>query len=297
VPDSQARVLALEAGEIDVALVSPTDVGRLANAGGVEVVTSDTLSFTYYACQLDPGKTPLFQDKTVRQALFVALDRQAIVGSLMDGKGEVARGTHPPLSPAYRPDEFEPYDFDPERARELLARAGWTDADGDGVVEKDGQRFSFTMLNRGGSDTRTSIAVYMQDAWAKVGVEMTVEQLDILTVLDRVDAGDFEMVMLGGGWSVDPGQGWTFATGGYDNFFGYSNPEYDRLEAKQRSTLDPQQRIDLIVEQSKIVWDELPVGILAFDKGSIGHDDRLHNIFPNAFQGLFWSAPFWYLEG
>lgn len=294
--DSPTRVLALEVGDVDVARLSSTDIDRLANAGEIAVVFYDTLGFDYYAYQLDRGKTPLFQDKAVRQALFVALDRQAIVQYIMAGRAEVARGTHPPLSPAYRPDEFDQHDYDPERARELLAQAGWTDADGDGVVEKDGQRFSFTMLNRGESATRTNVAVYMQDAWADVGVEMKVEQLEFATLLERTYARDFEMVLLGKDWTVDPGQGVMFGTGAGDNVFGYSNPEYDRLEAEQRGTLDPEQRIDLIIEQAKIVWDELPVGILAFIPLSVGHTERLRNIFPNAF-GLTWSAPFWYLEG
>lgn len=295
-PDSQTRVLALEVGDVDVARLSPTDVDRLAKGGQVAVVSYDTLGFTYYASQLDPGKTTLFQDKAVRQALFVALDRQAIVDSIMGGQSKVARGTLPPLSPAYRPDEFAAYGYDPNRARALLAQAGWTDADGDGVVEKNGQRFSFTMLSRGDSDTRASLAVYMQDAWAAVGVEMTVEQMDLATIIDRTDTRDFEMVLLGKDWTVDPGQGDMFATGAGGNFFGYSNPEYDRLEAEQRRTLDPKQRVELIIEQAKIVWDELPVGILSFDRQDVGHTERLRNFFPNEF-GLMWSAPFWYLTG
>jgi peptide/nickel transport system substrate-binding protein len=296
-PDSQTRVLALEVGDVDVARLAPTDIARLANARGVTVVSSDTLGFTYYAYQLDPDETTLFQDKAVRQALFLALDRQAMVESILDGQGEIARGTLPPLSPAYRPDAFDAYAYDPNRARDLLAQAGWTDSDGDGVVEKGGQRFSFTMLTRGESASRTSLAVYMQDAWADIGVAMRVEQLELGTIINRIDARDFEMVLLGGEWTVDPGQGRMFATGAGGNVFGYSNPEYDRLDVEQRRTLDPEKRIDLIIEQAQIVWDELPVGMLAFGRQVVGHNERLRNIIPNAFVGLMWSAPFWYLEG
>ena len=294
-PDSGSIVLALEAGDVDVAWGGAAMFDRLAGADGLAVVSYDDLGFTYYAYQLDRDKTPLFQDKAVRQALFVALDRQAIVATIRPGHGEVARGTHAPPSPAYAPDEFAPYDYDPERARELLAQAGWADADGDGVVEKEGQRFSFTMLIRSGSSGYELLATYMQDAWSQVGVEVTLEPLPFPTLLDRVSAGDFEMVLLGQDFTADPGQGWMFATGG--NFFGYSNPEHDRLEEEQRRTLDREQRIALITQQAKIVWDELPVGILAFNTRGVGHTERLRNIFPNAFGGLMWSAPFWYLEG
>lgn len=292
--DSQARSLALAVGDVDVARVSSTDIARFGNAGKVEVVSSPSLGFVCYACQLDEDKTSLFQDTLVRQALFVALDRQGIVDTVLGGHGEVARSTHSPLSPAYRPDGFDPYDYDPIRARELLAQAGWTDADGDGVVEKNGQRFSFTMLVRSDSSIRVNLATYMQDVWADVGVEMNVERLDPAIVDERINTGNFEMILLGLSWSADPGQGFVFATG--NNFYGYSNPEYDRLEAEQRVTLDPAQRVDLIVEQAKIVWDELPIGILSFDKLVLGHTDRLRNVFPSAFGGPWWSVPFWYLE-
>jgi peptide/nickel transport system substrate-binding protein len=294
-PDVQTRVLALDVGDVDVARLPPEASNRLANAEGLAVVSYETLGFLYYAYQLDPAKSSLFQDTAVRRALFVALDRPGIVESLMLGQGEVARGTHPPLSPAYRPEAFAPYDYDPELARELLAQAGWADADGDGVREQGGKRFSFTMLYRG--DPWNELAAYLQQAWADVGVEMTPEPLPFPTLLDRTDARDFEMVMLGTGGAADPGQGWMFATGGGGNFFGYSNAAYDRLDAEQRRTLDPARRIDLIVEQAKLVWDDLPVGILFFTPMNVGHNARLRNVFPNAFGGLMWSAPFWYLEG
>jgi peptide/nickel transport system substrate-binding protein len=295
-PDVPTTVLALKAGDVDVADLPPEEIDQLATADGLAVVRYEGLNFVFYAYQLDPGETPLFQDRAVREALFVALDRHAIVDQILAGEGEVASGTHAPLSPAYAPDEFEPYAYDPGRARDLLAQAGWTDADGDGVVEKEGQRLSFTMLSPGESATATLVDAYMQDAWNEVGVEMTPEPLPFPILLDRIDARDFEMARLGFAWNVDPGQGLMFETEAAFNFFGYSNPEYDRLEIEQRRTLDPARRIDLILEQAKIVWEDLPVGILAFRTLGVGHNARLQSFFPNAYS-YYWSAPFWYLEG
>jgi peptide/nickel transport system substrate-binding protein len=219
-----------------------------------------------------------------------------MVDSILAGQGEVASGTHPPLSPAYAPAEFESYAFDPERARTLLAQAGWADTDGDGVVEKDGKRLSFTMLSSTTSTVADLLDAYMQQAWKAIGVEMQPEPLSFLAMLDRIEARDFEMVRLGFNWNLDPGQGVMFETGGAFNFFGYSNLDYDRLEAEQRRTLDPARRIDLIIEQAKIVWKELPVGILAFRIMGVGHNERLDNVFPNAYS-LVWSAPYWYWQG
>ena len=77
----------------------------------------------------------------MRQALFYALDRESIVNDILLGYAEVAQGTQPVISYAYAPDQITTnYTYDPEKAKALLAEAGWTDSDGDGIVDKDGER-------------------------------------------------------------------------------------------------------------------------------------------------------------
>jgi len=151
------------------------------------------------------------------------------------------------------------------------------------------------LLSRNDNAGDTSLVAYMQQAWAEIGVKVTLEPLPAETLFERFDARKFEMAMLRASWSVDPGQGAMFGTGDGGNALGYSNAAYDQLEVEQRSTMDPAQRVDLIIDQAQIVWDELPIGVLAFIRQSVGHTKQLHNVFPNTF-GLFWSAPFWYLE-
>ena len=121
---------------------------------GVTVETFDSLFAATYAYNLDPEKTTLFQDREVRQALLYALDREAMVQSLLDGLGEVAMGIHPPLSAGYAPDRTRTrYEYDPEKATALLAQAGWTDTNGDGTVDKNGQELKFELVTLSGSPT------------------------------------------------------------------------------------------------------------------------------------------------
>ena len=117
--------------------------------------------------------TTKWQDERVRQAFLYALDRESIVNDILLGYAEVAQGTQPVISYAYAPDQITTkYTYDPEKAKALLAEAGWTDSDGDGIVDKDGEPLSFELLYAAGSPTRDQIVAYMQDAWRAVGVDM-----------------------------------------------------------------------------------------------------------------------------
>ena len=87
-----------------------------------------------------PRRQSSFIEAPVRQALFYGLDRESIVNDIWLGYAEVAQGTQPVISYAYAPDQITTtYDYDPEKAKGLLAEAGWTDSDGDGIVDKEGQ--------------------------------------------------------------------------------------------------------------------------------------------------------------
>ncbi len=121
---------------------------------GLAVATYPTADFTFYLTNLDPEKTTLFQDVRVRQALLYALDRESIARDILLENALVAHGTQPVISYAYAPERLTTqYTYDPEKAKALLAEAGWADADGDGILEKDGTPFSFEVLYTAGSPT------------------------------------------------------------------------------------------------------------------------------------------------
>ncbi|HET7602528.1 MAG TPA: ABC transporter substrate-binding protein, partial [Gemmatimonadales bacterium] len=173
-PDQTALVNALLNGEVDVATLEAADLGALQGNPDIAVAEYPTRSFAYYEFNLDPDVTTKWQDQRVRQALLYALDRQSIVDNILLGHAEVAQGTQPVVSYAYAPDQVETtYTYDPERATQLLAEAGWTDTDGDGIVDKDGEALSFEMLYAAGSAENDQILAYIQDAWSQIGVDAT----------------------------------------------------------------------------------------------------------------------------
>ncbi len=301
-PDMTSAVEALRAGQIDTILqnLQPADAVSLEDESGVTVISFDTFGFYFAAYNLNPERTTLFQDVQTRQALLYALDRQSIVDNILLGYAVVAHGTQPVLSPGYAPDEMRTrYEYDVEKAKALLAEAGWADSDGDGVLERDGQPFEFSYVYSAGDQTQDQIAAYMADAFAEVGVSMTQEPVDFATVLLGIVTGanptfDYEMLGVGFGWDVSGDQARMFSTDAYPgqfNIMKYSNTEADAAFAAANASTDPAERRTWLVEASNIVNDDVPAQILYFTKGLNGSSSRLNNSYPNTLS-YYWYLPY-----
>ena len=286
-PDQTAVTNALLNGELDATGLPPADVETVKGTEGLTVVTYPTRGFSFYMTNLDPEKSEFFLDQRVRQALFYALDRESIVNDILLGYAEVAQGTQPVISYAYDPARIETqYTFDPERAKTLLAEAGWTDTDGDSIVDKDGQPFSFELIYGSGSPTSDQIIAYMQDAWQAIGVEATPRSLEFSALVDLLTTEHtFDMALLGFNWNATFIQDSMFACDQYQggfNFVRYCNEAVDALNFEATRTFDEAARTDLIIEATNIVNNELPVAVLHFSKANIGYRDALQNFEPSS---------------
>ena len=302
-PDPATEVEALEAGETDIVEVTPApQVEEVQNTEGLKVEIYPGYSFSYIGLNMDPEKTTLFQDQRVRAALFIGIDKEAIKDNIYLGLGEVARGTQPKLSFAYAPESIEEtYDYDPERAKQLLADAGWVDINGDGIVEKDGQDFRFELLlPSGGGAVTDQLLAELQQRWREIGVEMTPNLMEWSAMQDVTDkTHDFQALLQGFGWDPSANQGALFRCDSYDGGFNnikYCNEEFDKLDDQQLRELDREKRRELLIEQSQIVWNDLPVLIYRFGVERPGFSTRLHNFFPTGNGGVYWSLPFVWVE-
>src|SRR4030095_10183112 len=111
----------------------------------------------------------LFKRSTARKAMTLAIDRQRIVDALAFGEGKVTANPVMSLSPFYAQD-IAPHPYDPARAKELLAGEGWRDSNGDGILDRDGKKFEFTLVTNLGNQMREDALVMIQDDLRKIGV-------------------------------------------------------------------------------------------------------------------------------
>jgi peptide/nickel transport system substrate-binding protein len=282
-PNDSATVLALKNGEIDLQdRVPAPDVEDIQNTEGAGVLIYPSFSFNFYAYNLDTAKTDLFQDVEVRQALMYGQDRESMANDIYLGYNEVANGTQPLLSFAYAPDEVETvYNFDPDKAKQLLESAGWVDSDGDGIREKNGKKLSFKLSYPTGSPTTDQVVAYYQEAWKTIGVEMEPAGVEFPQLVEIITSTfDFDIAMLGFNWDATGNQGPMFNCDQYKvgfNFSKYCNAKVDELNNAAKTELDQEKRRQLLIQSMNIVNNELPVCITLFVNSRTGYSKRLQN--------------------
>ena len=284
-PDQTGAVNALLNGEIDAVSLESADVAAVEGTPGVAIAEFPSLGFLYYEFNLDPEVTTKWQDQRVRQALLYALDRQSIVDNILLGYAEVAQGTQPTVSYAYAPDRVTTkYTYDPEKAAALLDEAGWTDSDGDGIRDKDGEALSFELLYPAGLSEWDQLAAYAQDAWSAVGVDAQPRALEFPALIEATTTNPtFDIAFYRFGWDASFIQDAMFGCAQYQvgfNDMKYCNPELDEINAQAKRTFDEEARRELLIQASNIVNDEQPVGILVFEKGHVAFNDSLQNYRP-----------------
>lgn len=170
VEDENSRAALLEDGSVDGIGLIPSLASRFEDSDEFqlfEVPSADARVIIL------PNENPALEDPEVRRALSLAIDREAMVDGVLYGYGEPAYGPIMPGHWAYDPAAEVPYD--PEEASRLLEEAGWSDTDGDGTLDRDGQPLSFTLLYPADDSVREGVALATSSDLADIGVEATVE--------------------------------------------------------------------------------------------------------------------------
>lgn len=191
ITDDVTRTAGMETGEIDLGRIAVRDVERFEDLG-----TFDINEFLYQGIgQLivfNSSKPPV-DDVRVRQAIAYGIDRQAIIDVVLEGKGEIPHSFTTEESEGYWPgiEELD-YTYDPTKARELLAEAGYEDSDGDGIVDRDGQPLEVVYLTRP-MTLWTNTAQVIQAQLLDIGIKLNIEQLEAGSQIGRMIGGDFDL--------------------------------------------------------------------------------------------------------
>jgi peptide/nickel transport system substrate-binding protein len=256
-PDRELQVKKLMAGEHDYGSLLANDWDRLRKdpntplgQGRLEENWVWSTQFGFIAWKMTH---PIFRDLKVRTAMTLACDRFRMNESLHLGKSAVVTGPAFFRSP-FAPEDLKPLPFDLERAKALLAEAGWKDADGNGVLEKeiDGAltELRFTAMVPQNKEWANVFEIFKEDL-AKIGAIMTLEPLQWGQFSDRLDERKFDCTALywdTSGWDSDFHQIWhssQIAEAKSSNFIEFQDPDVDRWIEEARVTFDREKRKEI----------------------------------------------------
>ncbi|ORJ61537.1 peptide-binding protein [Geothermobacter hydrogeniphilus] len=299
IPDQTTQFLLLRNGDLDYMDLSPiqyqTQTDTLAFERRFNKYRYLAFSYTYLGYNLE---RPLFKDRRVRQALSYAINKQEIIEGVLLGLGQAATGPYKPDTWVYNPN-VKRYPYDPDKARALLAEAGWHDSDGDGILDKDGQPLQFTIITNQGNDLRIKTGEIMQQRFREVGVSVKLRVIEWAAFLkDFIHAGNFDACILGWAGGPEPDQYniWhSSKTGGRElNFIHFRNAEVDRLLEEGRRTFDQEKRKKIYDRFQEILAEEQPYTFLYVAESLPVVARRLRGIEP-APAGITYNFIRWYV--
>lgn len=284
--DQDAAVSALRKGEVSFVAGSPslTPAQAASLEGAENIQVNDAPGRRFYALATNPGAKakngkkfgdghPSLLDQRVRNALFMAVDREAIIEKVFQGHAVEGEGYIPPRFSQYywKPSADQKLAYDPAEAARLLDQAGYK-KNGDGKrVGKDGKPISYRVLCHATDPNDKAVGKYLQEWWGELGIGVQLNCLDNVT--DPWLAGKYDLAF--DGWSVNPDPDFVMSihtcgalpetpedTGATDNFI--CDKKYDELYARQLAEYDPAKRADIVQQMESRLYDLGYMNVMAY---------------------------------
>jgi len=309
VPDYTVRLAQLQTGDVDVVeSVKPEDFAAVQKANpDVEVKTVGLRVYDYVGWMNMDGdyynKTgkvrphPLFGDPKVRRALTMAIDRQSIIDGYLGEYGVLAKTDISPSLKWAFDDSIKPWPYDPTQASRLLAGAGWVPGP-DGILQKDGRRFSFVLYTNAGNARRNYAATIIQQNLKEIGIDCKIEIQESNVFFQNLQERKLDAWMAG--WSIgleiDPLDVW-----GSDleksrfNFPGYINPRIDKLCELAKEKMRTEDARPYWVEYQRILHEDQPITFLYWMRETQGFNKRIQGEKLNI-SGSFYNIDDWTLR-
>lgn len=259
IDDPNTRAMALQSGEIDMAInIASGDLQLFQDKAKYNI--SELASLRTVLAQINMNEGRPCHDPKVRAALISCLDRETYNKVLLKDSFITGKAPIPP-SLDYGFDQLtDPNAYNVERAKQLLAEAGWKDTNNDGYVDKDGKNLELDFIYYSGRAELPLYAEATQSDAKKIGIKVNMKNIDY-NVLDSIrQSGDFDLCISNilTANSGDPAVylNWYWKTGDPQNATGYSNPEYDALSDRLAVEFDPAKRRDLMIQMQQILLND-----------------------------------------
>lgn len=255
IPEGEQRTIALETGEVDLAYeILTNDLEKIRS--DQNMILYEAPSLTCWYVSMNTEKAP-FDNKLVRQAIRYAIDEQKIVDTVVNGAGIVATSIAPPSAIGYAGDKVEGYPYDPDKAKELLAEAGFPNGFAAELMVNDNQ-------------SRIEVCTVLQQMLKEVGIDVTIKVMEYATFFEASNNGEHEMAYYL--WTcAAPDVDYQYyslihsanrGAGGNRSF--YNNPEADALIEKARQTTNIEEREKYYEELEELLQEETPNALIYY---------------------------------
>lgn len=293
--DPSAIVGSLESGEVDFMEITPDDMDDLEASDNIDVMEQEGLGYSYIGFRFghydaEEGTAVAdydkFDDKEVRQAMFYALDREAIVDNYLNGTATVVNTPVPSVHwIAADEDDLTQYDYDPDKAEELLDDAGYVKGNDGMRTDPDGNEFVVKFGHFAGDSAFEGRAQAIMQNWEDIGIKSelaTGELVEFNTFNEMKDNDDEELETFFGAWSVDSDpdpSGLWHSTADW-NHGRWVNEESDELleDGLSEDSFDDDYREDVYVEWQQLFNEELPGLPLWENMDLYGKNERLQDV-------------------
>jgi peptide/nickel transport system substrate-binding protein len=299
IPSQATIFLELKAQGVDLAALTALQYKRQTEYPAFEKAYNKYrypgAGYTYFGFNL---KDKRFADRRVRLAFAHAINKQELLDGVVLGLGREATGPFRPGTWADNPS-VKGIPFDPKRAQQLLAEAGWKERNSDGLLVKDGEPFTFELLTNQGNDERKKVAEIIQAALREIGVGVEIRVLEWAALLkDHIKKRQFQAIVLGWGTGADPDQYvvWHSSQMGPDqlNHISYDNKEVDALLEAGRSSCVQADRVRYYHRLHQVLADDQPLVFLYWRDSLPVVSSRIYGIDPGP-AGINWNFTDWFV--
>lgn len=263
--DANALQMALQNGEIDMIAqldAQSADLFSDTETYTIKGVTSSRSDFLMYNLN-----APGVDDPAVRRAIGYCIDRESFAKVVYNHYAQVCYGVYPDIFEFGKTDSLtlnvDRYDVD--AAKQILSDAGYTDTDGDGILDKDGVSLSFSVITYSYNTASIQLCDMLQSALAQVGIGMEITTYDVLD--DYLQNGEFDIAVLSYAMAPIGTPGYfinmLFTSGASNNYGGYSNALVDTLADELSAEFNSERQTDIVLQICQEIIDDRPFDFVA----------------------------------
>lgn len=291
VPTQATSILKVQTGEANYTYIPATDIAATKKISSLMIKDFPDATDMYLSLNM---KRPFFADKNCRQAIAYAINKEALARGVYKGYYKPASAYYPDFLWYHNPN-IKQYNYDVAKAKQLLDAAGWK-VGKDGIREKNGVKFSFTLIALKGNANREKTCVFIQSSLKQIGIQVEVRSLEWVTMNTKyLDTKNYDACYIAMGLGTFPSPSSEFAKAGTFNHASYYNPEMEVLCQKINEVSNKEEAKKIMYRVQELVQDELPVIVLLYPNSTYAMAKNTKDI--DMYAGTWWLPSAWHAEG